>query len=90
MGTKVQEVYAGAVPVPCDDSGLQGLPAALRRDWEVIMAGGPSLQGRVKTAEQLKRIQQRFAESAAARRVDLEQVSQSAFEELHPGRIRRD
>ena len=53
------------------------------------MAGGPSFQGRVETGEQLKRIQQRFAESAAARGVDLEQVSQNAFEEVHPGHTRR-
>lgn len=75
--------------VPCGDSGLQDLPAALRRDWQVIMAGGPSFQGRVETGEQLKRIQQRFAESAAARGVDLEQISQNAFEEVHPGHTRR-
>ena len=65
------------------------MPAALRRDWQVIIAGRPSLQGRVETGKQLKRIQQRFAESAAARGVDLEQVSQNAFEEVHPGHTRR-
>ena len=75
--------------VPCGDSGLQDLPAALRRDWQVIMAGGASLQGRVETGEQLKKLQRRFAQSAAARGVDLEQLSQSAFEEIHPRRIRR-
>ncbi len=75
--------------VSCDDSGLQLLPAALRRDWEVIMAGRASLQRRVETGEQLKELQQRFAESAAARSIDFEQVSQNAFEEMHPGHTRR-
>ncbi len=76
--------------VPGDDSGFQDLPAALRRDWEVIIAGGASLQGRVETGEQLKELQKRFVESAAARGVDLEQVSQNVFEDIHPGHTRRD
>ena len=62
----------------------------LKADLEAIIAMGPSLEGRLETGEQLKKLQQRFAESAAARGVDLEQVSQNAFEEIHPGRTRRD
>lgn len=61
----------------------------LKADLEAITATGPSLQGRLETSEQLKELQQRFAESAAARGVDLEQISQSAFEEIHPRGIRR-
>ena len=62
----------------------------LKADLEAIIAKGPSLEGRLETGEQLKKLRQRFAESAAARGVDLEQVSQNAFEEIHPGRVRRD
>lgn len=65
-------------------------PDELKADLEAIIATGPSLQGGLETGGRLKELQQRFAESAAARDVDLEQVSQNAFEELHPGRIRRD
>jgi hypothetical protein len=73
-----------------DDFASQRMSPALRTDLDAIIANGPSLQGRLDTGEQLKELQQRFAESAAARGVDLEQVSQDAFEEIHPGRTRRD
>jgi len=62
----------------------------LKVDLETIIAKGASLEGRLETGEQLKELQQRLAESAVARGVDLEQVSQNAFEEIHPGRTRRD
>jgi predicted transposase YdaD len=62
----------------------------LKADLVAIIAKGPSLRGRLETGEQLKELQQRFAESAAARGVDFEQVSQNAFEEIHPGHARRD
>ncbi len=59
----------------------------LKADLEAIVAKGPSLQGRLETGEQLKELQQRFAESAAARGVDFEQVSRNAFDEMHPGHM---
>jgi predicted transposase YdaD len=72
--------------------GLQDFNGSpeLKADLEAITAKRPSLEGRLETGEQLKKLQQRFAESAAARGVDLEQISQNAFEEMHPGGIRRD
>ena len=61
----------------------------LLADLMDIEAQGPSLSGRVEAGEQLLEMRERFAESAEARGVDFERVSQNAFEEMHPGHTRR-
>ena len=64
-------------------------PDELKADLQAIIATGPCLQGRLECGEQLKELQQLLSESAAARGVDLEQVSHNAFGEVHPGHTRR-
>lgn len=72
-------------------SNIEGFdgPPELRAELEEIIARGPSLRGRLETGEQLKELQRRFAESMAVRGIDPEQVSQNAFDELHPRHTRR-
>ncbi len=71
-----------------NDPSFQGMSPELLADLRAIESRGPSLEGRVKASEELKELQARFAKSAEARGVDLERVSESAFEEMHPGHTR--